>query len=35
MGEFDKAPMNDKNKAREILEHLRVDNPSIENFLAK
>ncbi len=35
MDEFDKALIKDKNKARKILEHLRVDNSSIEKILAK
>jgi len=35
MDEFDKALINDKNKARKILELLRVDNPSIEKILTK
>jgi len=35
MDEFDKALINDKNKAIKILELLRVDNPSIEKIVTQ
>jgi hypothetical protein len=35
MDEFDEALINDKNKARKILELLRVDNPSIEKIVTQ